>query len=436
MADNNLFMQEVAVLKQAVQEAGRIRNYSEEEFDELINTKLVEREQWAADNDPVVYRYYQSLSFKEKAMLKYTINESVEGLGILGKIITDPDITEVMINGYDTIFIEKSGKLMRMEEHFQNNDELIRIVQKFVSAMDRTIDSSNPIVDARLDDGSRVHVVFPPVALSGATVTIRRFSKNPMTIERLLELQSITPEAAEFLAKVVRSRHNVFVCGGTGSGKTTFLNALSNYIQPWERVITIEDSAELQIKNIPNLVRMETKKANSKEANEITIRDLIKASLRMRPDRIIVGEVRGEEALDMLQAMNTGHDGSLSTGHANSPSGMISRLETMVLTGSADLPLEAIRMQIASAVDYIVHLSRLRDFSRKVMEICEVLEYKDGQVVLNPIYKFKEDENTTLTKVSGRLQRTINPIKNQNKFVLSGIYDFLEDGNDKGKDKD
>ncbi len=436
MADNNLFMQEVAVLKQAVQEAGRIRNYSEEEFDELINTKLAEREQWAASSDPVIYRYYQSLSFKEKAMLKYTINESVEGLGILGKIITDPDITEVMINGYDTIFIEKSGKLMRMEEHFQNNDELIRIVQKFVSAMDRTIDSSNPIVDARLDDGSRVHVVFPPVALSGATVTIRRFSKNPMTIERLLELKSITPEAAEFLAKVVRSRHNVFVCGGTGSGKTTFLNALSHYIQPWERVITIEDNAELQILGLPNLVRMETKKANSKEANEITIRDLIKASLRMRPDRIIVGEVRGEEALDMLQAMNTGHDGSLSTGHANSPNGMISRLETMVLTGSADLPLEAIRMQIASAVDYIVHLSRLRDFSRKVMEICEVLEYKDGQVVLNPIYQFKEDENTQLTKVSGKLLRTANPIKNQNKFVLSGIYDFLEDENDKGKDKD
>lgn len=211
---------------------------------------------------------------------------------------------------------------------------------------------------------------------------------------------------------------------------------MSNYIQPWERVITIEDSAELQIKNIPNLVRMETKKANSKEANEITIRDLIKASLRMRPDRIIVGEVRGEEALDMLQAMNTGHDGSLSTGHANSPNGMISRLETMVLTGSADLPLEAIRMQIASAVDYIVHLSRLRDFTRKVMEICEVLEYKDGQVVLNPIYKFKEDENTTLTKVSGKLLRTDNPIRNQNKFVLSGIYDFLEDENDKRKDKD
>lgn len=440
MADNDLFMQEVAVLKKAVQEAGRIRNYSEEEFDELINTKLAEREQWALNNSPEIYRYYQGLSFKEKAMLKYTINESVEGLGILGKIITDPDITEVMINGYDTIFIEKAGKLMRMDEHFQDNDELIRIVQKFVSAMDRTIDSSNPIVDARLDDGSRVHVVFPPVALSGATVTIRRFSKNPMTIERLLAYGSVTQEAADFLEKVVRSRHNVFVCGGTGSGKTTFLNALSNYIQPWERVITIEDSAELQIKNIPNLVRMETKKANSKEANEITIRDLIKASLRMRPDRIIVGEVRGEEALDMLQAMNTGHDGSLSTGHANSPQGMISRLETMVLTGSADLPLEAIRMQIASAVDYIVHLSRLRDFSRKVMEICEVLEYRDGQVILNPIYKFKEDENTRLEKVSGSLLRTENPIKNQNKFILSGIYDYMEDkdgqGRDEGKNKD
>lgn len=204
------------------------------------------------------------------------------------------------------------------------------------------------------------------------------------------------------------------------------LNALSNYIQPWERVITIEDSAELQIKNIPNLVRMETKKANSKDSNEITIRDLIKASLRMRPDRIIVGEVRGSEALDMLQAMNTGHDGSLSTGHANSPEGMLSRLETMVLTGSAELPLEAIRQQIASAVDYIVHLSRLRDFSRKCMEITEVTGYKDGRVTLNSIYKFKEDEKSTLKKVSGRLVRTENKIQHQEKFILAGVYDYLE----------
>ena len=347
----------------------------------------------------------------------------------------DSDITEVMINGYDTIFVEKSGQLMRLDEHFENNEDLIRIVQRFVSGMDRTVDASNPIVDARLEDGSRVHVVFPPVALDGATVTIRRFSKNPMTIEKLLEYKSITPEVADFLEKVVSSRHNVFVCGGTGSGKTTFLNAISNFIRPWERVITIEDSAELQIKNIPNIVRLETRKANSREANEITIRDLIKASLRMRPDRIIVGEVRGEEALDMLQAMNTGHDGSLSTGHANSPEGMLSRLETMVLTGSADLPLEAIRQQIASAVDYIIHLSRLRDFSRKCMEITEVVGYENGRILLNPIYKFQEDKYSTLTKVSGSLVRTDNPIIHQDKFILAGIYDYLEDGNGRGKQR-
>lgn len=427
--DNNLFMSEVAILKQVIQDASRLREYSQQELEELINQKVKERISWAKERDTQLYQFYLNMSFKDKNTLRFTVLESVEGLGILGKIITDPDITEVMINGFDTIFVEKSGKLMRLQEHFQDNEELIRIVQKFVSAMDRTIDASNPIVDARLEDGSRVNVVFPPVALNGATVTIRRFPKNPMTIEKLLEYKSITPEVADFLKKVVSSRHNVFVAGGTGSGKTTFLNALSNFIQPWERVITIEDSAELQIKNIPNLVRMETKKANSKEANEITIRDLIKSSLRMRPDRIIVGEVRGEEALDMLQAMNTGHDGSLSTGHANSPEGMLSRLETMVLTGSADLPLEAIRMQIASAVDYIVHLSRLRDFSRKCMEITEVVGYENGKIILNPIYKFEEDENTTLKKVSGRLKRTKNKIINQDKFVLAGIYDYLEEQN-------
>lgn len=425
--DNNYFMSEVATLKHVVQDASRIRVYSSTEMEELIAQKIKERINWARDNDSELYQFYLSMSFKDKNSLKFTVIESVEGLGILGKIITDPDITEVMINGYDTIFVEKAGKLMRLEEHFESNEDLVRIVQKFVSAMDRTIDASNPIVDARLEDGSRVNVVFPPVALNGPTVTIRRFPKNPMTIDKLLEYKSITPEVADFLQKVVSSRHNVFVAGGTGSGKTTFLNALSNFIQPWERVITIEDSAELQIKNVPNLVRMETKKANSKEATEISIRDLIKSSLRMRPDRIVVGEVRGEEALDMLQAMNTGHDGSLSTGHANSAEAMLSRLETMVLTGSADLPLEAIRMQIASAVDYIIHLSRLRDFSRKCMEISEVVEYKDGKIIMNPIYKFEEDENTTLKKVSGSLKRTKNKIINQEKFILAGIYDYLED---------
>lgn len=428
----NYFMEEVAALKQVIQEASRVREYSGAEIEELIERTLSERVDWARVNNPGLYQYYQNLSFKDKGALRYTITESVEGLGILGKIIMDSEITEVMINGYDTIFVEKSGKLMRMEEHFESNEDLVRIVQRFVSSMDRTVDASNPIVDARLEDGSRVHVVFPPVALNGATVTIRRFSKNPMTVEKLLEYKSITPEVADFLQKVVASRHNVFVCGGTGSGKTTFLNAISNFILPWERIITIEDSAELQIKNIPNIVRMETKKANSKEANEITIRDLIKASLRMRPDRIIVGEVRGEEALDMLQAMNTGHDGSLSTGHANSPEGMLSRLETMVLTGSADLPLEAIRQQIASAVDYIVHLSRLRDFSRKCMQITEVDRYENGRIILNPIYRFVEDSDSTLKKVSGQLVRTENKIINNDKFVLAGIYDFME-GEDGGK---
>ena len=280
------FMDEVTALKQAVQKASRIREYSKDEMEELIDQKLSERIDWAKENNPGLYWYYQNLSFKDRSTLKYTITESVEGLGILGKIIMDPDITEVMINGYDTIFVEKSGKLLRLEEHFENDEDLVRIVQRFVSSMDRTVDASNPIVDARLEDGSRVHVAFPPVALNGATVTIRRFSKNPMTVEKLLEFKSITPEAADFLQKLVVSRHNIFVCGGTGSGKTTFLNAVSNFIPAWERVITIEDSAELQIKNVPNLVRMETKKANSKEAVEITIRDLIKASLRMRPDRI------------------------------------------------------------------------------------------------------------------------------------------------------
>ena len=423
------FMDEVFYLKESVQQAVKQRDYNAQELDELVLKFIDDRTKWARINNEKLYRYYRSLSFKERNTLKYTVIESVEGLGILGKIITDPDITEIMINGYDTIFVEKSGKLSRLTEHFRDNDELVRIVQKFVSAMDRSIDASNPIVDARLDDGSRVHVVFPPVALKGPTVTIRRFSKNPMTIEKLLEYKSITPEVAKFLQKLVISKHNIFVSGGTGSGKTTFLNALSNFISPWERVITIEDSAELQIKNIPNLVSLETRKASNKETNDISIRDLIKASLRMRPDRIIVGEVRGEEALDMLQAMNTGHDGSLSTGHANSPEGMLSRLETMVLTGSADLPLEAIRQQIASAVDYIVHLSRLRDFSRKCMEISEVVGYENGKIILNPIYRFEEDENTTLDKVSGKLVRTDNKIKDQSKFILAGIYDYLEGNN-------
>ena len=430
MAGENFFMQEVSELKKVIQDRSRMREYSPEELKQLIDDTLTERILWARENDAALFRYYEGMSFKDRSTLKYTVNESVEGLGILGKIIMDPDITEIMVNGYDTIFIEKAGKLSRLDEHFESDEDLRRIVQKFVSQMDRTIDSSNPIVDARLEDGSRVHVVFPPVALDGATVTIRRFPKQPMTVRDLLEKDSITPEVADFLEKAVISKHNIFISGGTGSGKTTFLNALSNFIPAWERVITIEDSAELQIKNIPNIVRMETKKANSREANEITIRDLIKASLRMRPDRIVVGEVRGEEALDMLQAMNTGHDGSLSTGHANSPEGMLSRLETMVLTGSAELPLTAIRQQIGTAVDLIVHLSRLRDFSRRCVEITEVVgyDYETQRVMLNPIFRFQENKaESSRDRVVGRLVRTGNRLIHTDKFELSGIYDYLED---------
>ena len=283
------------------------------------------------------------------------------------------------------------------------------------------MNQANPICDTRLPDGSRVNVVLPPIALCGPTITIRKFSKEPMTINKLIEYGSITQEIADKLELLVKAKYNIFISGGTGSGKTTFLNALSNFIPKDERIITIEDSAELQIAGIDNLVSLETRNANASGAGQVTIRDLIKSSLRMRPERIIVGECRGGEALDMLQAMNTGHDGSLSTGHANSTEDMLSRLETMVLQGADGLPIEAIKQQIASAVDIIIHLSRLRDKSRKTMAITEVVGIKNGEIELNPLYEFKEDEASTMDKVSGRLVRTGNPLKNDYKLKLSGI---------------
>jgi pilus assembly protein CpaF len=297
------------------------------------------------------------------------------------------------------------------------------IINKFVSKAGRVVNESEPIVDTRLEDGSRVNVVIAPVALNGPIVTIRRFPKEAMTVEKLIEYGSITPEIAEVLRILVRAKYNIFVSGGTGSGKTTFLNALSNFIPRDERIITIEDSAELQIKNIDNIVRLETKNAGPDGKGAIAIRDLIKSALRMRPERIVVGEVRGAEALDMLQAMNTGHDGSLSTGHANSTNDMLSRLETMVLQGADGLPLEAIRQQIASAVDIIIHLSRLRDKTRKTMEIAEILNYdtEKRKIVVNPLYKFREDEGSTKNKVSGCLVRTENPMKNTQKLVNAGV---------------
>lgn len=346
---------------------------------------------------------------------------SIRGFGLLDTIIKDDTITEVMINGPDNIFIEQSGRLFKLDKQFESQRRLEDIIQRIVGLAGREVNQANPICDTRLPDGSRVNVVLPPIALCGPTMTIRKFSKTPMTIEKLIQYGSITREIADQLEKLVKAKYNIFISGGTGSGKTTFLNALSNYIPKEERVITIEDSAELQITGIDNLVSMETRNANAAGVGQITIRDLIKSSLRMRPERIVVGEVRGGEALDMLQAMNTGHDGSLSTGHANSVKDMLSRLETMVLQGADGLPLEAIRQQIASAVDIIIHLSRLRDHSRKTMEICEVTGYKDGQIQLNPLYVFEENEKSTISKVSGSLKRTENPMYNVQKLQLAGL---------------
>ena len=365
-----------------------------------------------------------SLNFKEKSYITAAVFESIRGLGILGQIIGDPEVTEVMINGFDHIFVERAGRLSRLENHFESRQELETIITKFVSQAGRAVNESEPIVDTHLEDGSRVNVVMPPVALNGPIVTIRRFPKEAMTVEKLISYGSITPEVAEVLELFVRARYNIFVSGGTGSGKTTFLNALSNFIPRDERIITIEDSAELQIRSIDNLVRLETRNAGPDGSGAITIRDLIKSALRMRPDRIVVGEVRGAEALDMLQAMNTGHDGSLSTGHANSTYDMLSRLETMVLQGAAGLPLEAIRQQVGSAVDIIIHLSRLRDKSRKTMEVVEILGYdpETRKFKTNTLYEFRELPESTKERVAGRLVRTENPLQNPHKLENAGIH--------------
>lgn len=362
----------------------------------------------------------QYITITDKADIADQVFSLIRGLGVLDAIIHDDTITEVMINGCKDIFVEKNGRLMRLNETFEDNSKLEDVIQKIVGKAGREVNEANPIVDTRLSDGSRVNVVLPPISLKGPIVTIRKFSKEPMTIEKLIQYRSITPEIAKILETLVKAKYNIFICGGTGSGKTTFLNAISNFIPKDERVITIEDSAELQITGVENLVSLETRNANTAGIGAVTIRDLIKSALRMRPERIIVGEVRGAEALDMLQAMNTGHDGSLSTGHANSTKDMLSRLETMVLTGAEGLPLEAVRQQIASAVDIIIHLSRLRDKTRKTMEITEVVKYENGQIILNPLYVFEEDQHSTVEKVSGQLQRTQNSLQHTEKLQIAG----------------
>ncbi len=394
----------------------------------LSNEQLQEKVEEIAEN-----RFFQGqyISIQQRISIVEQVYSSIRGFGLLDTIISDDTITEVMINGPENVFIEQNGRLTKLDKQFESQRRLEDIIQRIVGLAGREVNQANPICDTRLPDGSRVNVVLPPIALCGPTVTIRKFSKDPMTIEKLIRYGSITQEIADKLELLVKAKYNIFICGGTGSGKTTFLNALSNYIPKDERVITIEDSAELQIEGVENLVRMETRNANASGAGEITIRDLIKSSLRMRPERIVVGEVRGGEALDMLQAMNTGHDGSLSTGHANSTQDMLSRLETMVLQGANGLPLEAVRQQIASALDIIIHLSRLRDKSRKTMEICEVVGYErgngneTGKIILNPLYVFEEDENSTLEKVSGRLVRTPNKMQKDFKLRLAGYKEEI-----------
>lgn len=407
--DNMQEEQLVADIKRYVTENLPLSQLSDEELEERIEDIVAQK--LAGQYCPI----------DKRVSIVQQVYSSIRGFGLLDSIISDDTITEVMINGPDNIFIEQKGRLFKLDKHFESERRLEDVIQRIVGLAGREVNQANPICDTRLPDGSRVNVVLPPIALCGPTLTIRKFSKTPMTIEKLISYGSITREIADKLELLVKSKYNIFISGGTGSGKTTFLNALSNYIPKDERVITIEDSAELQITGVENLVSLETRNANASGAGQITIRDLIKSSLRMRPERIVVGEVRGGEALDMLQAMNTGHDGSLSTGHANSTEDMLSRLETMVLQGAEGLPLEAIRQQIASAVDIIIHLSRLRDKSRKTMEIVEVVGYKKGKIELNPLYVFEEDENSTLEKVSGSLKRTENAMKNTDKLRLAGV---------------
>lgn len=403
----------VTELKRFVTDNFPLSKMNDDELEEKVEQLVIQR----------IGKLYCPI--KQKISIVQQVYSSIRGFGLLDTIISDDSITEVMINGPANVFIERNGRLSKLNKKFESQRRLEDIIQRIVGLAGREVNQANPICDTRLPDGSRVNVVLPPISLCGPILTIRKFSKTPMTIEKLIEYKSLTKEIADKLEILVKAKYNIFISGGTGSGKTTFLNALSNYIPKDERIITIEDSAELQITGIDNLVSLETRNANASGAGQITIRDLIKSSLRMRPERIIVGEVRGGEALDMLQAMNTGHDGSLSTGHANSTEDMLSRLETMVLQGAAGLPLEAIRQQIASAVDIIIHLSRLRDKSRKTMEITEVVGYENGRILLNPLYVFEEDENSTLSKVSGSLKRTDNEMINTLKLQLAGVREKI-----------
>ena len=379
---------------------------SDEEILSLIRERIIDRGK------------ILPISLADRKVIESHVFNSLRKLDVLEDLLNDEEITEIMINGPDNIFIEKNGQVVQCHEKFSSEEKLNDIIQSIVANSNKIVNESNPIVDTRLEDGSRVNIVLKPAAVDFSILSIRKFPKEQMTMERLMSYGSISEEQVEFLKKLVISGYNIFVSGGTGSGKTSFLNALGEFIPKDERIITIEDSAELQIKNVPNLVRLEARNANLEGKNEITIRDLLKSSLRMRPDRIIVGECRGAEALEMLQAFNTGHDGSCSTGHSNSCHDMLSRLETMVLMG-AEIPLNAIRQQIASGIDIIVQLGRLRDKSRKLLEISEVVGIKNNEIQLNPLYKFREIEEIN-GRIIGEWERT-GELKNKDKALASGI---------------
>ncbi len=358
------------------------------------------------------------ISIRQKEELEESVFNAIRRLDVLQELLEDDTITEIMINGKDDIFLERNGHITKWDKSFENEERLEDIAQKIASLSNKIVNISSPIADTRLEDGSRVSIVLPPVALNGPVITIRKFYKDALTMEKLIETGSLTQEAADFLKMAVKSKYNIFISGGTGSGKTTFLNALSEFIDNDERVITIEDAAELQINHVKNLVRLEARDANIEGKNEVTIRDLIRASLRMRPDRIIVGEVRGKETLDMVQAMSTGHDGSLSTGHGNSPKDMMTRLETMILMG-IDMPVAAIRQQLTSAIDIIIHLGRLRDKTRRVLQIAEVVGVSRGEVKFNKLFEFAENAESN-GRVLGELKATGNKLVNTHKMYFAG----------------
>lgn len=388
-------------------------------LDELDLSKEVEDEELTR----IIYRVLREAESREylplnvKTALGRELFNAFRKLDLLEEFLEDDEITEVMINGTQNIFYEKKGRIFQSDKRFLSKEKLEDVIQQIVAGANRLVNEASPIVDARLADGSRVNVVLAPIALNGPIVTIRKFPTESITMKQLIEWNSISEEVAEFLALLVESGYNIFISGGTGSGKTTFLNALSQYIPKDERIITIEDNAELRILDVPNLVSLEARNANVEGTGEVTIRQLIKSALRMRPDRIIVGEVRSAEAIDMLQALNTGHDGSLSTGHANSPEDMLSRLETMVLMGM-ELPLTAIRRQIASGIDVIVHLGRLRDKSRKLLEVSEVMDYREGEIHLQTVYRYEEtgEENG---KIQGVWEKK-GELKHTGKLLAAG----------------